>query len=113
MPSLTINTKNISKSYDSMDSIWQQARGLMFQNKVKKPLIFKFAESQKIPLHMWFVFCTIDVLYLDEDKVIIEMKQNFKPFAYYSPKKKAKYVIELAQNTIKNNNIKLKQKVKF
>jgi len=113
MSKLIINKKIISKSYKSMDTIWQQAKGLMFQNKVKRPLIFKFKESQKIPLHMWFVFCTIDVLYLDEDKTIVEMKQEFKPFAYYSPKKKAKYVIELKENTIKNNNIKLKQKVTF
>ncbi len=110
---LKINNKVISKSYDTMDTIWKQAKGLMFCNKVKQPMIFTFRESQRVPLHMWFVFCTIDVLYLDENKVIVEMKRNFKPFAYYSPKSKAKYVIELGKDTVKNNKIKLHQKTDF
>ena len=113
MPVLKINNKIISKTYDSMDNIWKQAKGLMFCTKVKEPMVFKFRESQHIPLHMWFVFMPIDVLYLDEDKVIVEIKENFKPFAYYSPKKKAKYVIELAKYTIKKHKIKLNQKVSF
>lgn len=113
MNKLKINNKIISKSYDTMDTMWKQAKGLMFCNKVKKPMIFKFIDSQRIPLHMWFVFCSIDVLYLNENKDIVEIKENFKPFTYYCPKNKAKYVIELAKNTISKYKIKTGQKVTF
>ena len=54
-----------------------------------------FKESQRIPIHMWFVFQSLDIIYLDKKKKVIEMKKNLKPFSYYSPKKKANYVVEL------------------
>ena len=52
---------------------------------------------------MFFVFYKIDVLYLDENKKVIEIKKNFKPFSSYTPKNKAKYVIELAD--LKNTEL--------
>ena len=46
-------------------------------------------------LHMFFVFFPIDVLFLDKDKKIIEIKRNFKPFSFYKSKEKAMYVVEI------------------
>ncbi|MEK6867431.1 MAG: DUF192 domain-containing protein, partial [Nanoarchaeota archaeon] len=44
-------------------SLWQKARGLMFSPQ--KDLVFVGSHEQKIPLHMFFVFYPIDVLYLN------------------------------------------------
>ncbi len=81
-----------------------------------KALVFELKKAKKVPLHMFFVFYPIDVLYLDEvkgnkknkngNKRIVEIKENFKPFTFYFPKKKAKYVVELAANP--DNIAKLK-----
>jgi len=46
-------------------------------------------------LHMWFVFFPIDVLFLNKNKKIIEIKKDFRPFRFYTTKKKARYAIEL------------------
>jgi uncharacterized protein len=110
---IKINKRIIANSYNSMKNIWQKAKGLMFCTKVKEPLIFPFEYEQKISLHMWFVFMPIDVLYLNKNKEIIEIKENFKPFTYFIPKKLAKYIVELEKNTIRKNKIKLGQKVDF
>lgn len=110
---IKINNKLISKSYESMNNPWQKAKGLMFCTEVKEPLLFPFKYEQRISLHMWFVFMPIDVLYLNKNKEIVEMKENFRPFTHFVPKKLAQYVIELEENTIKNYKIKLGQKVDF
>lgn len=77
-------------------SAWGKARGLMFSKK--KNLMFVFNKETIIPLHNFFVFFPIDVLFLDKNKKIVEIKKNFKPFSYYKPKNKAKYVVEIAKN---------------
>lgn len=66
--------------------------------RFRKPdfgLVFDFDKEQLTPLHMWFVFFPIDVLFLDKNNKVVDIKKNFKPFAYYSPKAKSKYVVEL------------------
>jgi len=80
--------------YELCKSILSKAHGLMFSKK--KNLIFIFDEEQRIGLHMFFVFFPIDVLFLDENKKIIEIKENFKPFTFYRSTEKAKYVVEIA-----------------
>ncbi len=80
--------------YKIVHSSWGKARGLMFSKK--KNLIFVFEKEKRISLHMLFVFFPIDVLFLDKDKKIIEIKKDFKPFGFYKSKKKAKYVVEIA-----------------
>ena len=72
---------------------WSRARGLMFSKK--RNLMFVFDKEKRIPLHMFFVFFPIDVLFLDKNKRIVEIKKNFKPFTFYKSKEKAKYVVEL------------------
>ncbi len=84
----------ISQQETYCKSILSQARGLMFRKKHN--LIMELKKPQKISLHNFFVFYPIDVILLDEHKQVIEIKQNFKPFTFYSSDKRAKYVIELA-----------------
>lgn len=67
--------------------------GLMFSFK-KRTLIFEFKKERIIPVHMFFVFFPIDLIYLDKNKKVVEIKRNLKPFSFYRPKNKAKYLIE-------------------
>jgi len=86
--------KIISKKERVCKSIFSQARGLMF--RPKRNLVMVFPKEQRIKLHMFFVFYPIDVLILDKDKRIVEIKRNFKPFTFWNAQKKGKYVMELA-----------------
>ena len=62
---------------------------------------------------MLFVFYSIDVLFLDKDKGVVELKEDFRPFRFYTPKNKAKYVIELPDGIIKKTGTKLGDKISF
>lgn len=74
-------------------------------------LIFK-REYESIvgsSIHMLFVFYPINVIFLDSNKKVVDIKKRLRPFTFYSPKKKAKYIIELPIETdisfIKINDI--------
>ena len=62
---------------------------------------------------MFFVFYPIDVLFLDKYKKVVEVKENFRPFEFYTPKNKALYTIELPQNTIKKTKTGIGNKINF
>ena len=77
-------------------SIPSKAFGFMFRfKKPKEALIFIFSSERRADLHMLFVFFPIDVLFLDKNKKVVDVKKDFKPFTYCAPKVKAMYVVEL------------------
>ena len=102
----------LSKNAKICISIISKSFGLMFSIR-HKPLIFVFREEKIITLHMLFVFCPIDVLFLDKNKKVVEIKENFMPFTFYTPKNKAKYVIELPNGIIKKSRTKLGDNISF
>jgi len=104
---LTINEKNLI-------SVFSKAKGLMFSKKITDiGYIFEFPHSRIIDLHMFFVFFPIDILFLDDNKKVVEIKENLKPFSIYVSKKKASYVIELPNNIIKETKTKLGDLISF
>jgi hypothetical protein len=97
---ITNKNKIISKKEIVCKSLWSQARGLMFRKK--QNLIMIFPEERKISLHNFFVFYPIDVIVLDKNKKVVEIKEKFMPFTFWSSSKKGKYLIELG------NKVKIK-----
>ncbi len=93
-------------------SLLSKGMGLMFRLK-PTPMVFCFPESRKVSLHMFCVFFPIDVLYLDSEKKVIELKENLMPFGFYMPKNKANFVVELPKHSIRENKIKLGESITF
>lgn len=94
-------------------TMWEQASGLMFRKKLdNEAYVFIFPNERKIPLHMLFVFQKIDILWINEDKEIIDLKKNVMPFnlAVYH-KGKAKYVVEMPAGSIEEHSFQLMDKV--
>ncbi|HLC90590.1 MAG TPA: DUF192 domain-containing protein [Candidatus Nanoarchaeia archaeon] len=70
-----------------------QMLGLMFRKR--QNLVMIFPSERKISLHMLMVFYPIDVLLLNEQREVIEIKRAFQPFSFWNSDTKAMYVIEL------------------
>jgi uncharacterized protein len=88
-----------------LTSIFSKAVGLMFHKRITDTgYIFVFEKPRRIDLHMFFVFFPIDLLFLDKEKKVIEIKEDFRPFTLYYSKEKAAYVIELPPKSINNSN---------
>ena len=109
--------KNLAKNkilgayFKLCDDIYSQFKGLMFSKKRKLALIFKFSKERIIGLHMLFVFYPIDVLFLNKNKIVVDKKENFKPFTFCRSKKKATYAIELPEGTIKKTKTDIGDKI--
>lgn len=98
------------------DDLWSRSRGLRFRKKIKsgEALILVASDENyfETTLDMFFVFFPIDVLWLDNNKRIVDMKENLRPFTpMITPRKPARYVIELPRGSIKN--MKLGDEIKF
>tara|TARA_Y100000310_G_C19962857_1_gene481976 strand:- start:87 stop:455 length:369 start_codon:yes stop_codon:yes gene_type:complete len=80
-----------------------KAKGLMFSRIVgASGLIFELEKESRrnATIHMLFVLSKIDVLWLDSNKRIVDIKQNLTPFIGFArPKEKARYVVELPSNS--------------
>ena len=105
------NGKVISKKEIICKNIFSQSRGLMFRKK--KNLMMKFPFEKKISLHNFFVFYPIDVILLNKNKEVIEIKRNFQPFTFWNSKNKAKYVIELGEKNSKSKKFEIKNKIEI
>ncbi len=92
-------------------SIFSKAIGLMFSRK-PRALVLILKKEKIAPLHMFFVFFPIDVLFLDKNNIVVEIKESLKPFAFYTPKNKAMYVIELPEGTVKRTKTQVGDKIK-
>jgi len=102
---LKANKKIIIKKVKFCKTPWQRMKGLMFEDKKKfdYALVFDFPSESKLgsSLHMIFVFFPIDVLFLNSKKEVVD-KITLQPFTpNYTPKKPAKYVIELPEGRAK------------
>ena len=92
------NKKKIAGRYLECSSILSQIRGMMFRKKVI-PLVFTFSEERKVNLHSFF--CKeMDLVFLNSKFEVVEMKKNWKPFSFYSSKRKAKFLLELPTGSI-------------
>lgn len=109
---LTKNTA-ISRHVKACDGLLSKFIGLMLSLKQKNSLIFKFNKEQIISLHMIFVFYPIDVLFLNKNRIVVDKKESFRPFAFCKSRKKAMYAIELPNRVIKKTKTEIGDKIEF
>ena len=105
------NNEILAKEHKLCNNLFSQAKGLMFSKQ--KSLVFEFSNEKIVSLHMFFVFYSIDVVFLDENLKVVEIKENFKPFSFYIPKNKAKYVLELNSGSVASTKTKLGDVIQY
>lgn len=105
----TVISRNGRICYDALSKFI----GLMFSSKQNRSLIFKFKKEKIIALHMLFVFYPIDVLFLDKNKIVVDKKENFRPFTFYKSRKNAMYAVEMPNGVIDKTKTKIGDKITF
>ena len=107
---LFLEKKKISDSLDVADSTLKKGMGLRFAEKAR-PLLFEFEKESHPSFDMWFVNFTIDVVYLDSKKKIVDLAR-LKPWTGPSrPEAACKYVVELPAGWIEKFKIKYGKKM--
>lgn len=93
---MLIKSKRGSLDVSVRDTVFGKFRGLMFSKKPKNDgLLFVFAEEAAVSLHMLFVFFPIDVVYVNKEKKIVDIKKNLRPFQPLILGPPSKYILEL------------------
>jgi len=72
-----------------------------------KALLFTFPKERKFDIHTFFVFFSIDLVYLNEGFEIIEIEEDVSPFRGYSPEKEAKNLVEFRSGKVDEENLEL------
>ncbi|WP_455645755.1 DUF192 domain-containing protein [Methanosphaera sp.] len=116
MYKILIKTKNDKQSIIKVDyanTFMKRFKGLMFKDEIT-PLLFKQDNENKFlaTIHTLFMKKTIAIIYVNTHDEIQEII-TLKPWKIYTPQKSGiKYIIEVSENTIKENNIEITNKIK-
>lgn len=90
---------------------YNKCLGLMFHNLKENEVAVLKNYKQEI-LHTFFVFYPIDIVFLDKNKKVINIKRKIKPFTTkIIPNKKAMHVLEFKSGSTKD--IKIGQRITF
>jgi len=94
----------LAQRQKTLGNIFSQGIGLMFSRRQEDlGLVFCFKNSADIMLHNWFVFYSIDLIFLDSHMKVVEIRQDFKPFTCYKPKSKFNYLVEVVAGKVKES----------
>lgn len=87
-------------------SFFSQLRGLMFR-KPQTAILDSHKEKREI-LHTFFVFFPLDLIWLDQNWRVTELREDISPFRFWiRPNIKARYIIEAPAGTIKHTKTQL------
>ncbi|MEH7225118.1 DUF192 domain-containing protein [Bacillus sp. JJ1566] len=91
------------------DTFMKRFKGLMFERKpyVNKALHLTPCDS----IHMFFMRFPLDIVFLDKENRIVDVRHNLQPWRIAIPKKRAYSTLELPAGTIKKNNIQIGDQV--
>ncbi len=102
------------------DSFFKRAIGLMYRKSIGWDMCMLFITNRDSmqSLTMQNMLFPIDVLWLNKDLRIVDMMSDLKPdkgfsLKTYSPKGKARYIIELRSGFLKKNSITAGSKIKI
>ncbi|AHF80043.1 DUF192 domain-containing protein [Thermococcus paralvinellae] len=96
------------------DTFFKRFKGLMLTPNVNYALVFILpAETRtNASIHMFFMFQTIDVIFLNSAKEVVDFKKA-KPWRVYIPRDAAKYIIEGPIGIIKALDVEIGDKISW
>jgi len=93
----------------------ERAIGLMFRGSLARGegLLIEFSSRLKSrSIHSFFMRFTIDLIFIDSDMAVVGL-HTLVPWRLHDPKTDCKWVLEVNVGTIKENNIKIGEKLAF
>lgn len=78
--------------------------GLMFKFGLNdgEGMIFPTKKMKKLEIHTFFVFFSIDLIFLNDVFKVVEIKRDFSPFQTYKTDVHVRYLIELPSGKAKD-----------
>jgi len=100
---------------DVADSFFSRFRGLMLKKDLERGLILTIPKGRGrsgSAIHMFFMRMPLDLLFLDQEKKVVD-QVNLNPWQTYTPKKPARYVVELEVGSITSSDTEIGDELDF
>jgi uncharacterized protein len=98
----------VTSDVEMADTLLKQVVGLMFRKSIPPgyAMIFDLRREQYVSIHMMFVFFPIDIVYLDRDRRIVDVKRRLRPWTGMAvPGKPARYAIEMPAGAAEDHGL--------
>jgi uncharacterized membrane protein (UPF0127 family) len=101
----------VATDVELADTVLKKITGVMFRRHLRPgfALVFDMGREMRadIAIHMVFVFVSIDVIYLDGKRTIVDIKHRLRPWIGLAfPKKPARYAIEIPAGAAAGHRLK-------
>jgi hypothetical protein len=107
MALVKIDGTMVSESIEHADTFLKKLTGIMLRKNMGGALIFDMGYNAYDGIHMLFVLIPIDVLFLDSDRKIVDLRSNLRPWTGSAfPRSRFRYVIELPAGTVERTALK-------
>ena len=114
---VSIYNKNITFNVEVANTIEERRTGLMYRKKLlnNEGMLFIFPSEKIIKLWMKNTYIPLDVIFISENKVIVDIKKNMEKLSetIVKSKVKSRYVLEFNAGLINKLDIKIGDKVLF
>ena len=114
---VNIYNKNIIFNVEVAKTIEERRIGLMYRKKLlnNEGMLFIFPREKIIQLWMKNTYIPLDVIFISENKVIVDIKKNMEKLSetIVKSKVKSRYALEFNAGLINKLNIEIGDKVLF
>lgn len=111
MADLRIDGVVIASEVELADTVLKKIIGVMFRRSLPQDFAMVFDMGREMransAIHMMFVFVSIDVVYLDDSRRIVDIKYRLRPWIGIAiPKRRARYAIEMPAGAAMEHGLK-------
>ena len=114
---VSIYNKNIKFNVEIAKTIEERRTGLMYKKKLlnNEGMLFIFPREKIIQLWMKNTYIPLDVIFISENKVIVDIKKNMEKLSetIVKSKVKSRYALEFNAGLINKFDIRIGDKVLF
>ena len=114
---VSIYNKNITFNVEIAKTIEERRTGLMYRKKLlnNEGMLFIFPREKIIQLWMKNTYIPLDVIFISENKVIVDIKKNMEKLSetIVKSKVKSRYALEFNAGLINKLDIKIGDQVLF
>ena len=114
---VSIYNKNITFNVEVAKTIEERRIGLMYRKKLlnNEGMLFIFPREKIIQLWMKNTYIPLDVIFISENKVIVDLKKNMEKLSetIVKSKVKSRYALEFNAGLINKLDIEIGDKVLF
>jgi uncharacterized membrane protein (UPF0127 family) len=102
----------VAQKVELADTFFKRAVGLMFRKGLDGALVFDMGRLTYDGIHMLFVRFPIDVVFLDGDREVVDVKAGVRPWIGTAfPRARFRYAIELPAGRVEKFSIKPGEKL--